>query len=79
MDIVETSEHNTMLFFQIEEKAIEELAKFYGADQIDDEFIVVERILPLTPAVPIWSSGKDNKSTKPKPKFRSFSLSESGI
>lgn len=63
----------------IEEKAIEELAKFYGADQIDDEFIVVERILPLTPAVPIWSSGKDNKSTKPKPKFRSFSLSESGI
>ncbi|XP_057374411.1 inhibitor of Bruton tyrosine kinase-like [Daphnia carinata] len=63
----------------IEEKAIEELAKFYGADQIDDEFIVVERILPLAPAVPIWSSGKDNKSTKQKPKFRSFSMSESGI
>jgi hypothetical protein len=66
------------VYVKIEEKAIEDLTKFYGIDHIDDEFILVERVLPLAAAVPIWSGGKVSP-LKSKNKLRSFSMSDSGI
>lgn len=49
---------------------MDELRIFYGCDIVDDEYIVVERVVPLETAAPTWS-----KKT-PNPKIRSFSLSD---
>jgi hypothetical protein len=69
-----------IICFKIEEKAIEDLTKFYGIDQIEDEFILVERVLPaIAAAVPIWSGGKFDKLLKSKNKSRSLSMSDSGL
>ena len=66
------------IYLKIEEKAIEDLTKFYGIDHIEDEFILVERVVPIAAAVPIWSGGKVRPS-KFKNKIRCFSMSDSGI
>lgn len=57
----------------MEEKAIEELREFYGCDIVDDEYIVVERIVSSEEAAPVWS-----KKTPPKSvtKTRTFSMSD---
>lgn len=41
----------------MEDKAIEDLRKFYNADHIDDEFIEVERVNVGAVAVPVWVPG----------------------
>lgn len=56
---------------------MEDLKKFYGIDNTDDEYIVVERVLPLAAAVPIWSKGKT--ALKSIAKSRSLSMSDCGI
>ena len=44
-------------YFQIEDKAIEDLCKFYNAENVDDEFITVERVNMGAVAAPVWVPG----------------------
>lgn len=45
--------NNTIFFFQLEDKAIEELERFYNIHEIDDELITVRRI-DLQVSSPQW-------------------------
>lgn len=45
--------NNTNFFFQLEDKAIEELERFYNIHEIDDELITVRRI-DLQVSSPQW-------------------------
>ncbi|XP_044265697.1 inhibitor of Bruton tyrosine kinase isoform X2 [Tribolium madens] len=47
----------SLIYTQIEDKAIEELCKFYNTENINDEFISVERVNMGAVAVPIWVPG----------------------
>ncbi|XP_063932773.1 inhibitor of Bruton tyrosine kinase [Zophobas morio] len=46
-----------LIYTQIEDKAIEDLCKFYNAENVDDEFITVERVNMGAVAAPVWVPG----------------------
>jgi len=43
-----------LVFTQLEDKAIDELNRFYNVDNIEDEVIIVERVSMGAVALPIW-------------------------
>ncbi|KAL1502111.1 hypothetical protein ABEB36_007304 [Hypothenemus hampei] len=43
-----------LVYTQIEDKAIEELRKFYNADNVEDEIILIERVSMGAVALPVW-------------------------
>ncbi|EFA06701.1 inhibitor of Bruton tyrosine kinase [Tribolium castaneum] len=47
----------SLIYTQIEDKAIEDLCKFYNTENINDEFISVERVNMGAVAAPIWVPG----------------------
>lgn len=62
-----------MCLFQIEEEAISQLLKKYGAHERSDEHITVERVSgPM--AAPLWNLKRSNSSSHTWLKFRSFSF-----
>jgi hypothetical protein len=46
-----------LIYTQIEDKAIEDLIKFYNAENVTDEFITVERVNMGAVAAPVWVQG----------------------